>query len=159
MTSTKTGGVRIDVQKGRLVISDVIRVPIKTAWAMLTNRQHIAEWWGDYVAIELHPGGTFEELWTGPEGHPIRAFGTVREVSAPFTLEVTWREDEWAAHTIVSLHLRDLGNATEVSIVHKDWPTPMTDSVRHEMAKHYHGWKTCLARLKQYAHHYGEAAD
>ena len=59
----------------------------------------------------------------------------------------------------VSLHLRDLGNATEVSIVHKDWPTPMTDSVRHEMAKHYHGWKTCLARLKHYAHHYGEAAD
>ena len=43
MTSTKTGGVRIDVQKGRLAISDVIRVPIKTAWAMLTNRQHIAE--------------------------------------------------------------------------------------------------------------------
>ena len=78
MTDTRTGGVTIDTSVGILSVADTIPVPIKTAWTLLTTRQHIFQWWGDYVSIELRPGGTFEELWSAPDGHQTRAFGTVR---------------------------------------------------------------------------------
>lgn len=159
MTSTKTGSVHIDVEAGKLRISDVIHVPIKTAWAMLTNRQHIAEWWGDYVSIEVRPGGSFEELWTHADGHRGRAFGTVKTVAAPYELDLSWREDEWDFVTSVSLHLRDLGTYTEVSITHADWPTSPDAHTRLILARHYYAWKTCLHRLKIYAaQHHGKAA-
>ena len=151
MTSTKTGSVHIDAEAGKLRISDVIHVPIKTAWAMLTNRQHIAEWWGDYVSIEVRPGGTFEELWSSSDGHPKRAFGTVKTVTAPFELELSWREEDWDFVTRVCLHLRDLGTSTEVSITHADWPPSPDERTRLILARHYYAWKTCLHRLKYYA--------
>lgn len=151
MTSTKTGSVHIDVDAGKLQISDVIHVPIKTAWAMLTNRQHIAEWWGDYVSIEVRPGGSFEELWTNSDGHRKRAFGTVKTVTAPFELELSWREEDWKFVTMVRLHLRDLGTSTEVTITHADWPTSPDEPTRLILARHYYAWKTCLHRLKIYA--------
>lgn len=159
MTSTRTGSVTIDAEAGVINITDVIRVPIKTAWSLLTNRQHIRAWWGDHVEIELFPGGAFEELWTDPEGHRARAFGHVHEVSAPFALRVDWREDDWPYTTTVELRLRDLGIATEVSITHKDWPVPAGDAVRATLARHYYAWKTALARLKAYAAQSAEAAD
>lgn len=159
MTSTKTGSVHIDVEAGKLRISDVIHVPIKTAWAMLTNRQHFAEWWGDYVSIEVRPGGAFDELWTTTDGHPKRAFGTVKTVTAPFELELSWREEDWNFTTHVSLHLRDLGTSTEVTITHADWPRPASEHTRLILARHYYAWKTCLHRLKLYAaQHQGRMA-
>jgi uncharacterized protein YndB with AHSA1/START domain len=151
MTSTKTGSVHINVDAGKLHISDVIHVPIKTAWAMLTNRQHIAEWWGDYVSMEVRPGGSFEELWTNADGHRGRAHGTVMTVAAPFELDLTWREDDWNFVTKVSLHLRDLGTHTEVAITHADWPTSPDAHTRLILARHYYAWKSCLHRLKAYA--------
>ncbi len=159
MTSTRTGSVTIDVDAGLLKITDVIRVPIKTAWTLLTNRRHVSAWWGDHVDIELRPGGAFEELWSDPEGHRSRAFGTVREVSAPFFLDIDWKEDDWPYTTRVSLRLRDLGIATEIAVAHQNWPTPADDGVRATMARHYHAWKTALARLKAHALQSQEAAD
>lgn len=151
MTSTRTGSVSIDADAGRLSMTDIIPVPIKTAWSLLTNRHHITEWWGDYVSIELRPGGTFEELWTDSEGARKRAFGTVKSLAAPFSLELTWREDEWEFVTSVRLQLRDLGKSTEVCVTHVDWPTPADDHTRDILARHYYAWKTCLRRLKLYA--------
>ena len=151
MTSNKTGSVNIDVKDGKLRITDVIHVPVKTAWAMLTNRQHIAEWWGDYVTIEVRPGGAFEELWTNSDGHRKRAFGKVKTVTAPFELELSWWEDDWEFVTTVRLHLRDLGTYTEVTITHGDWPTALDEPTRQILARHYYAWKTCLQRLKTYA--------
>lgn len=151
MTSTKTGSVHIDVEAGKLQISDVIQVPVKTAWTMLTNRQHIAQWWGDYVAMEVRPGGAFEELWTNSDGHRKRAFGTVETVTAPFELKLSWREEEWNFITTVRLHLRDLGTSTEVTVTHSDWPPSPDEHTRKILARHYYAWKTCLHRLKHYA--------
>ncbi|MBN2751607.1 MAG: SRPBCC domain-containing protein [Rhodospirillaceae bacterium] len=151
MTSTKTGGVTIDTATGVLRISDTIPVPIKTAWTMLTSRQHISKWWGDYVSIELRPGGTFEELWTAPDGRQTRAFGTVKQIAAPHLLEVTWREDSWEYSTTVHVQLRQVGEGTHITIIHKDWPAPVTDLVRGMLAKHYYGWRSCLMRLKNHA--------
>lgn len=159
MTSTRTGSVTIDVEAGLINITDVVRAPIKTAWTRLTNRRHIREWWGDHVDLELYPGGGFEELWSDPEGHRARAFGTVHEVSAPFTLALDWREDDWPYTTTVILHLRDLGTSTAISVTHKNWPTPADDTVRDTMARHYHAWKSALARFKAYAAAPRAAAD
>lgn len=159
MTSTKTGSVNIDVEAGKLRITDVIHVPVKTAWAMLTNRQHIAEWWGDYVSIEVRPGGAFEELWTNSDGHRKRAFGTVLTVAAPFELELSWREEEWNFETRARLHLRDLGNSTEVTVTHEGWPVSPDEATRLILARHYYAWKTCIHRLKHYAaQHHGKAS-
>lgn len=158
MTSTKTGSVNIDVEAGKLRIADVIHVPVKTAWAMLTSRQHIAEWWGDYVSIEVRPGGGFEELWTDSDGHRKRAFGTVLSVAAPYELELSWREEDWDFVTRVRLHLRDLGVRTEVTITHEDWPASPDEPTRLILARHYYAWKTCIHRLKHYAaEHRGKA--
>lgn len=154
MANTRIGRVSIDTGAGILRITDTLPVPIKTAWTLLTSRHHIAKWWGDYVAIELHPGGVFEELWTSFDGHQIRAFGTVREIAAPHLMEVTWREESWDFTTSVHLHMRQVGEHTEISITHRDWPSPVTDSVRSTMARHYHGWKMCLLRLKRYAQNF-----
>lgn len=151
MTNTRTGSVTIDAKTGLLAITDVIRVPIKTAWTLLTNRRHVTAWWGDHVDIELRPGGKFEELWSDPEGRRSRAFGTVREVSAPFTLLLDWKEDDWPYTTTVALRLRDLGTATEITVTHNGWPIPASSAVRDTMARHYYAWKTALARLKAHA--------
>ncbi len=151
MTNTKTGGVTIDTSIGVLALSDVIPLPIKTTWTLLTSRQHIAQWWGDYVSIELRPGGGFEELWTTADGRQSRAFGTVKQIAAPHLLELSWREDAWAYTTSVHIGLRQMGSGTELTIIHKDWPAPVTDAVRGTLARHYYAWKSCLKRLKSYA--------
>ncbi len=151
MADTKTGGVTINTETGVLALADVIPLPIKTTWTLLTNRQHIAQWWGDYVSIELRPRGAFEELWTAHDGRQTRAFGTVTQVAAPYLLELTWTEEAWGYETYVHLGLRQMGNGTELTIIHKDWPAPPSEAVRDTIARHYHAWKSCLTRLKRYA--------
>ena len=69
----------------------------------------------------------------------------------PHLLEVSWREDGWDYTTTVHLMLRQVGDGTQITIVHKDWPSPVTNGVRTSLAKHYYGWKSCLNRLKRYA--------
>jgi uncharacterized protein YndB with AHSA1/START domain len=148
MADTK---VTINTDIGVLALTDVIPLPPKTTWELLTGRRHIANWWGDYVSIELHPGGAFEELWTAPDGRQTRAFGTVTQIAAPHLLELTWTEAAWGYVTNVHLGLRRMGDHTEITVIHKDWPAPPTEAVRDTLARHYHAWKSCLTRLKRYA--------
>ena len=63
----------IDVTTGtdRIVICAQIDAPRDRVWRALTEEEHIAEWWGDYVSLNTRPGGRPTERWTDANGREV----------------------------------------------------------------------------------------
>ena len=49
--------------------------PRDHVWRALTEEEHIAEWWGDYVSLNTRPGGRPTERWTDANGREVLISG------------------------------------------------------------------------------------
>jgi uncharacterized protein YndB with AHSA1/START domain len=147
----KDTGVSIDTNSGSLSASETIATTPKKVWAMLVAHHQISEWWGNYVSIEPHVGGNFEELWTDKNGNLTRAVGKVTEITSPYILKFTWKESKWDYETKVHIRLREMGKNTLVEVTHNGWPEEMTDQMRSDVSRLYYGWRSFLRKLKEHA--------
>lgn len=97
------------------------------------------------VAADLTVGGSYHIRMRVADGGVYTAFGTYREIERPSRLVYTWdwREPDHAVgETRVSVRFRDLGESTEVELVHDLFPAA-------EAAEgHRQGWTSCLDRLE-----------
>ena len=96
----------------------------------LTNAEEIAAWMGGEIESDLRPGGKYAYF----EGETT---GKYTLVESPQRLEYTWRQSNWEdgwADSIVRWRLKPSGEATEVSLVHEDFPN------EDERSGHDEGW-------------------
>lgn len=133
------------LQVSRIIDADPARV--FDAW---TKPEQLREWSCPEGAtitdaqVDLRVGGRYRLLIQGTETRHT-ATGIYREINRPTRLVFTWDWEE-AEHamgdTVVTVELKDLGNATEVLITHERFPN------RESRDGHLQGWESCLNRLE-----------
>ncbi len=137
-------------------MEDVVRivvdlpVPPKQAWALLTEKPHTANWWGDHVDLQPRSGGGFLEKWSDGTREVITS-GEVTRCDPPFALEMTWADDDWPADTRVTFHLSEHGDGTRLVLDHSGWSVHSPSRREKLICGHAHGWSQHLARLAEYA--------
>ena len=116
----------------------------------LTEQDQLARWWGPNgfsapsVEIDLRVGGAYRIAMQPPDGELFYLVGEFLEVNPPTRLSYTFRwedPDPEDQETIVTLCLRDLGDATELEFSQGEFGT------ERRRALHDEGWTNSLDRL------------
>jgi uncharacterized protein YndB with AHSA1/START domain len=135
----------------------IIAAPVERVWALLTEAEHLARWFGDAGAeIDLRPGGALSLSW--------EQYGTVRgrviDVEAPRRFSYRWtvlRESQSEPvegnSTLVEFTLEAEGDGTRLRVVESGFDTLFADPEKR--AQRYEdntkGWGSELAELAEYA--------
>jgi len=121
----------------------LIEAPRERVWAVLTNPEHVAKWFGDAAEIDLQPGGKA---------------AVVERVEPPEFFSYRWARKTGTAPaageaTLVEFNLSAHENGTLLRVVETGFAS--LNVTEEEQAKaseeNTEGWKSELAELKQYA--------
>jgi uncharacterized protein YndB with AHSA1/START domain len=133
-----------------LELKRVLRVPRERIFRALTEPAELAIWWGPrgftvpHIDLDLREGGHYRFTMRPPDGEPFHLSGAYLTVDPPSRLVYTfaWEEpDPDDRTTVVSLSLRDIGAATEVSLTQGEFATEA------RLALHQNGWTDSLDKL------------
>ncbi len=94
---------------------------------------------------DLTVGGGYRIVMNTAEGKVHTAYGTYKEVDPPSRLVYTWdweEEEAQMGETKITVEFNEMGDATEVVILHELFPN---EEVREG---HDTGWKSCLNQLE-----------
>ena len=135
----------------------VIAAPVERVWALLTEAEHLARWFGDAGAeVDLRPGGALSLTW--------EQYGTVHgrvvDVEAPRRFSYRWAvlresrsEPVEGNSTLVEFTLEAEGDGTRLRVVESGFDTLFADPEKR--AQRYEdntkGWGSELAELAEYA--------
>ena len=140
-------------QETELQIKRTFAAPRERVFRAWTDAKEMAVWFGpgaDYSTIitQLDPktGGKCSVQMHHKDGNVHRLSGTYRQVKPPEKLVFTWRwdNDPPGRESLVSPEFLDLGNETEIRLVHGQLPNAESRD------KHNHGWIGCLDQLTKY---------
>jgi uncharacterized protein YndB with AHSA1/START domain len=135
-----------------LEIKRVLPAAPEVVFRAFTDASELARWWGPKgftipsVEFEARVGESYRIEMQPPEGDRFHLTGEFREVDPPARLAYTfaWEEpDPDDLETLVALSLRDLGEATEVSLTQG----PFKTEARLEL--HRDGWTDTLDKLER----------
>jgi uncharacterized protein YndB with AHSA1/START domain len=133
----------------------VIDAPIELVWAVITEPEHINQWFGDVTEVDLRPGGRVMFGW--PE-HGHTTHGLVDRVEPPNAFAFRWdRETEddvdGTSYTRVEFTLHPEGESTRLTVVEsgfRELAMPEADR-RRDADGHREGWERELNELAEYA--------
>jgi uncharacterized protein YndB with AHSA1/START domain len=117
-----------------------------------TEPDELAKWWGPHgfttpgVDLDLHVGSSYRIAMQPPDGELFYLSGEFREIDPPGRLAYTFRwedPDPEDRETLVTVSLRDLGDATEFDLVQAGFVT------ERRRALHEAGWTDSLDRLQE----------
>jgi uncharacterized protein YndB with AHSA1/START domain len=132
----------------------MIEASVPRVWAVLTDPQHIAGWFGDSATMDLRPGGEAAFGWTEHGTH----LAVVGRVEPPTLLSYRWARDtdvepaEGGA-TLVEFTLTEVFAGTLLRVVETGFASLRgTEQDQDEaVAENTEGWQAELADLKEYA--------
>ena len=141
----KPGGLTLDLR---------CRLPAHRVrvFKALTRPDELAEWWGPHgftsPSIDFDPrvGGGYRITMQPPDGEVFHLSGEFTEVDPPARLAYTFRWEEPDPddqETVVTLTLRDLGDATELVLAQAPFAT------EGRRALHDQGWTDSFERLQE----------
>ena len=140
----------IETTDDRIHVELDLAVPPPLAWTLLTEKPHIARWWGEHVDFEARPGGMLVETWFDG-GRAVTTLGEVTRCDPAAALEMTWADTDWPGDTRVALRLSEQGGGTRLALDHAGWGVH-PPSVRQALIDaHAAGWSRYLGRLAEYA--------
>ncbi len=139
-----------------LTINRRFSAPIERVFEAWTQANVLAKWFGPEgfsvvnATSKLEVGGSYAIEIESPEGVRIRHFGTYVDVLKPERLVFTWMLQNQAcegsaglcAETLVSIHLKQIGNETELSLSHEQLPN------KEAYDGHKFGWDSSFASLE-----------
>lgn len=97
------------------------------------------------VKVDLRVGGTYRIAMIPPDGDGWVVGGVYREIIVPERLSFTWKwEDSEEPTSLVAVDFLDVGNGTEVVVVHSQIET------QESYDSHETGWQGILSRLEDY---------
>jgi uncharacterized protein YndB with AHSA1/START domain len=96
--------------------------------------------------LDVKVGGKYSLEMHHKDGNVHKLSGTYQQIKPPEKLSFTWRwsNDPPGQETLVSLDFLDHGNATEMVLLHGQFPDAETRE------KHNHGWLGCFEQLQNY---------
>jgi uncharacterized protein YndB with AHSA1/START domain len=132
-----------------LRITRVLQAPIESVFAAWTDPAQMSRWffvqesWSATVENELRVGGAYSIEMHAEGGQTFTCSGVYHEIEPPTRLVFSWTSYA-ASDTRVTIELRDLGGATELTLTHEDL---VEVEVRDQ---HNEGWIGCLSSLDRY---------
>jgi uncharacterized protein YndB with AHSA1/START domain len=133
----------------------LIEAPVEIVWAVVTEPEHISEWFSDAVEIDLRPGGAARLHW---DRYGV-VNGRVEQVEPPHFFSFRWvvpREPDAPVtdgnSTLVEFSLSAEGDATRLTVVEsgfRDLAGTEEENQGH-VDGHRRGWASELGELEQY---------
>ena len=136
-----------------LQLTSVVSARRERIFHALTTPAELTAWWGPAgfttpaIDLDLRLGGRYRFTMQPPQGEAFHLAGEFLEIDAPSRLVYSFRWEEPDPDdrtTIVTLSLRDLGEATEVSLIQGEFAT----DARLEL--HRDGWTDSFTKLGQF---------
>jgi uncharacterized protein YndB with AHSA1/START domain len=132
----------------------VVAAPVERVWAVLTEPQHIGQWFGSRAELEPRVGG---DGLLEFEGHGAYKISVVRfDPTSHFSYR--WANKIGAEavpglSTLVEFTLEPAGDGTKLRVVESDFDAlPLTDAEREqEITEHIKGWREELDEMRVYA--------
>jgi uncharacterized protein YndB with AHSA1/START domain len=133
----------------------VIAAPPERVWALLTEAEHIREWFAfDGAEIDLRPGGALVMRWQEHGTYHAR----IEAVEPPHRFAYRWshlpdREPEAGNATLVAFTLAPEGTGTRLRVVESDFRAlALPEEEQAEAASaNTQGWSGGLSALQDYA--------
>jgi len=144
------GSVKVQTTEDDIRIEARLAVSPQHAWSLITQKEHIAHWWGNHVILEAKPKGKLEERWSDG-GRQIVTSGEVIRCQPPSVLEMTWADDDWPGDTRVAFHLSGHDDATRLVLEHSGWRVHRGAIRRSLIDAHAAGWSQYVKALEDYA--------
>ncbi|MCA9862383.1 MAG: SRPBCC domain-containing protein [Thermomicrobiales bacterium] len=132
----------------------VVAAPVERVWAVLTEPEHIGQWFGNRAELEPCVGGAGLLEF---EGYGAFKISVVRfEPTSFFSYRWANKAGDEAVpgrSTLVEFTLEPAGSSTKLRVVESDFDLlPLTEAEReHEIAEHTRGWREELDELRVYA--------
>jgi uncharacterized protein YndB with AHSA1/START domain len=134
----------------------VIAAPVERVWAVLTEPEHIAGWFGDSATGDTSVGGELILGWKEHGNFPV----VVERNDPPHAFAFRWTVTESAGEkprpgnsTLVEFTLRPEGDRSRLRVVESGFAS--LDIPADEQAKHAEGnqdgWRQELDELRAYA--------
>jgi len=132
----------------------IINAPQDRVWAVLTEPDHVARWFGDSAEVDLRPGGKMIFGWKAHGNHHAR----VERVEPPGFFSYRWArptgtEPTSGNSTLVEFTLISEGSATRLRVVETGFASlDGSEEDRGTAVKqNTEGWISELGELQEYA--------
>jgi uncharacterized protein YndB with AHSA1/START domain len=136
----------------REVLIDASR---ERVWAVLTEPEHIARWFGDKAEVDLKPGGRAAFGWSE---YSATYQAVIEEVDPPsfFSYRWTHKSEGDAVEgnvTLVEFTLTEMPTGTLLQVVETGFTSLHVSTAEQQKAaeENTKGWSSELAELKEYA--------
>jgi len=132
----------------------IINAPQDRVWAVLTEADHVARWFGDSAEVDLRPGGKMIFGWKEHGNHHAR----VEKVEPPGFFSYRWArpvgtEPAPGNSTLVEFTLIPEGSATRLRMVETGFSS--LDGTEEEkgtaVKQNSEGWTSELGEFQEYA--------
>ncbi|MCB0377220.1 MAG: SRPBCC domain-containing protein [Bdellovibrionales bacterium] len=133
-----------------LSINRVFNGPCHLVFEAWTHPEIIKKWFspsGEWIvhveSMAVHPGGQYSYVIASPDGEkkwPVS--GEYKEVTKNEKLVFTWNTMD-VKGTLVTVTFKDLGDKTEVILVHDILPN------QEQVDEHKYGWEACMDQLSK----------
>jgi uncharacterized protein YndB with AHSA1/START domain len=135
----------------REIIIDASR---ERVWAVLTEAEHVAAWFGDSADIDLRPGGKAAFGWSGQGEH----LAVIERVEPPAVLSYRWAREAGVEpadgnSTLAEFTLTEISVGTLLRVVESGFaslhigPDAQVQAAEENVKR----WTDELAQLKDYA--------
>jgi uncharacterized protein YndB with AHSA1/START domain len=132
----------------------LIDAPQQVVWTVITESEHVAQWFGDAADIDLRPGGDATLTWESHGAFRAR----VEKVEPPNAFSFRWARPADAEvregnSTLVEFTLEPEGERTKLRVVESGFPElEGTEGAKATHAgENRRGWEIELGELAEYA--------
>ena len=132
-----------------------IDAPIEVVWDVITQPEHIMNWFADEAVLDLRPGGTGTLTFT-EQGHV--ALFRVETVNPPHVFSYRWSQPDGEEPTednsmLVEFTLTETGGSTTLRLVESGFDKVSWSDEKNQQYydDHTNGWDYFVSRLGTYA--------
>ena len=121
-----------------------INVPVARVWKALTNADELGNWMLMPTTFKPEIGNQFLFQADANENWDGKIHCKILEIETNKKLAFTWNSQMINAETLVTIHLKDLNEKTELTLIHSGWEKLPANAEQMKQA-HNEGWNLRIA--------------